>query len=247
MLQGLFSRVALVLLLSVSFALSADEVLILEDNRNVDPWEPLNRKIFGFNEGIDRYLLRPVAHGYRLITPDPVETGVTNFLSNIYEFNTIVNSILQGRAGDVVHTTGRLLINTTIGVGGLLDVASGMGVEKRPADFGQTLSVWGVDAGPYLMLPVIGPRTMRGTAGYVFDSYSSLPYLTDDSEIIWSFNGVEAIDVRAQLLRADELISGDKYIFVRNAYLQQREYFLSGGEIDDSFSDYEEGEDFEDF
>jgi len=212
-----------------------------------DPWEPMNRKIFMFNEGLDRYMLRPVARGYRFVTPDPVEVGVTNFIRNIYEFNTVANSILQGRVDNTIHSLGRLIINTTIGLGGFFDVAAKMGVDRRPADFGQTLFVWGVDSGPFLMVPVSGPRTVRSGTGLVVDSFSSLPALSQGALFNWSFLGVEAIDTRAQLLRADQLISGDKYIFLREAYLSRRETFLNNGVVDDSFSDFEDWEDFEEF
>lgn len=212
-----------------------------------DPWEPMNRKIFVFNESLDRYMLRPVASGYRLVTPDPLEKGVTNFIGNIYEFNTIANSMLQGRVDNTIHSLGRLIINTTIGLGGFFDVATKMGVDRRPADFGQTLSVWGFDSGPFLMVPVSGPRTVRSGAGLVVDSFSSLPSLSQEVMFNWTFLGAGVIDTRAQLLRADQLISGDKYIFVREAYLSRRETFLNDGVVDDSFSDFEEGEDFEEF
>ena len=217
------------------------------EQKEYDPWEPMNRKIFAFNEGLDSYMLRPVARGYRFVTPDPVEIGVTNFIRNIYEFNTIANSILQGRVDNTIHSLGRLVINTTIGLGGFIDVATKMGVDRRPADFGQTLFLWGFDSGPFLMVPVSGPRTVRSGTGLVVDSFSSLPALSQEVLFNWSFLGVEAIDTRAQLLRADQLISGDKYIFLREAYLSRRETFLNGGVVDDSFSDFEEGEDFEEF
>ncbi|MDZ7784805.1 MAG: VacJ family lipoprotein [Halioglobus sp.] len=212
-----------------------------------DPWEPVNRKIFVVNESLDRYMLRPVARGYRLVTPDPVEKGVNNFIRNIYEFNTIANSILQGRVDNTIHSLGRLVINTTIGLGGFFDVATKMGVDRRPADFGQTLFVWGFDSGPFLMVPVSGPRTVRSGTGLVVDSFSSLPAMSQEVLFNWGFLGIEAIDARAQLLRADQLISGDKYIFVREAYMSRRETFLNDGVVDDSFSDFEEGEDFEEF
>lgn len=217
------------------------------ERNNVDPWEPMNRKIFAFNEGLDNYVLRPVASGYRAITPDPVENGVSNFISNIYEFNTIINSTLQGRFGNAFDSLGRLLINSTVGLLGMIDVASAIGVPHEPADFGQTLHTWGVGAGPYLMVPIAGPRTLRSGTGQLVDSFGSLPYLSGDMAINYGFRGGEAIDIRAQLLKADQLISGDRYIFLRNAYLQRRETFLNGGIVDDDFSDFEEGEEFEDF
>jgi phospholipid-binding lipoprotein MlaA len=218
-----------------------------DDAANIDPWESMNRKVFAFNETLDKYLLRPVAKGYRFVTPDPLENGVSNFISNIYEFNTVINSLLQGRGEDAFHSGGRFIVNTTFGLLGLFDVAPPMGIDHRPADFGQTLAVWGLDQGPFLMVPVIGPRTVRSGAGYVFDTYTSIPSLIDDSEIAYTFWIVEAIDIRAQLIKADQLISGDRYIFIRNAYLQRREYFINGGVVEDSFSDFEEEEGFEEF
>jgi len=245
-------RTLLILALFLPWAAAwpqVDEAVPIEDLEalNKDPWEPMNRKVFAFNEGLDKYILRPTAKGYRYVTPDPVENGVSNFINNIYEFNTIFNSILQGRVDNTIHSLGRFLINSTIGLGGFLDVATPMGVDRRPADFGQTLAAWGFDSGPFVMLPVAGPRTVRSGTGLLVDSYGNIPSLSGETAFNWTFLTVEAIDVRAQLLKADQLISGDKYIFLREAYLQQREVFLNDGVIDDSFSDFEEGEDFEDF
>lgn len=210
-----------------------------------DPWENVNRRVFAFNEGLDRVLLKPLARGYRYVTPDPVERRVSSFVSNIGEVNNVFNGILQGSPEAVVNGTGRFLINSTIGLAGLFDVASSMGFEHTPADFGQTLYTWGVDAGPFVMVPFFGPRTLRGGVGIPIDSMATLPYALNEYNEVWAYYSMELVDTRAQLLQAEELISGDKYIFTRNAYLQRREYFLSG-EIQDSFSDYEE-DDFEEF
>jgi len=204
-----------------------------------DPWEPFNRRIFVFNDTLDEYVLLPVARGYRRVMPDPAERGVSNFIANVYEFNTIFNSLLQGQPGNAFRSAGRFLLNTTMGLAGLIDVATPMGIEHNPADFGQTLYTWGVDSGPYLVLPVFGPRTVRSAAGGFIDNYLSLPTYVDDQEWAYLFWTVEAIDLRAQLIKADEIITGDRYIFVRNAYLQRREYFLTG-EIEDSFSEVED-------
>jgi len=219
----------------------------LAEGSDKDPWESMNRRIFAFNEGLDKYALKPAARGYRAVTPDPMERGVTNFIANIYEFNTIINSTLQGRAADAFDSTGRFIINSTVGVLGLFDVATRMGIERKPADFGQTLAVWGVDQGPYLMLPVLGPRTVRSGAGNLFDTYTSIPNLYGDEQSTLAFFAIETIDIRAQLIKADELVTGDRYIFVREVDLQRREAFVNGGVIEDSFSDFESGEDFEDF
>lgn len=219
----------------------------IDHDRGIDPWEPMNRRIFAFNEALDKYLLRPVAKGYRFVMPDSAERGVTNFIDNIYEFNTVYNSLLQGRPEDAFDSGGRFIINSTFGLFGLFDVATLIGIEHKPADFGQTLAFWGVDQGPFLMVPLIGPRTARSTFGYVVDTYTSIPALIDDTELAYIFWTVEVIDIRARLIKADELISGDRYIFIRNAYLQRREAFIHGGEVVDNFSDYQQGEDYEEF
>ncbi len=234
----------LLLTLALPFAAVAQE---LGEVENVDPWEPLNRKIFAFNEGLDDYLLSPIARGYRWVAPDPLENGVSNAIDNIWEFNTIFNSALQGRPADAFDSFGRLVINSTVGVLGFFDVASAIGIEHKPADFGQTLYEWGVGTGPYLMVPLAGPRTLRSGFGSLVDNFYSIPSLPKDQIFNWTFVGIEAIDIRADLLRADELISGDRYIFVRNAYLQRRQTFLNGGVVIDGFSDFEDGEDFEEF
>lgn len=210
---------------------------------NIDPWEPMNRKIFAFNETLDKYVLRPTAKGYRFVVPDPAERGVTNFISNIYEFNSVFNSLLQGRPGNALQSAGRFLVNSTVGLAGFLDVATPMGIEHSPADFDQTLDTWGVEPGPYLMLPVFGPHTVRSTAGYFVDTYTSIPAYLDDPEYAYLFWTVEAIDIRARLLNADDLVTGDRYIFIRNAYLERREFFLRGEQVEDTFG----ADEFEEF
>jgi phospholipid-binding lipoprotein MlaA len=122
-----------------------------------------------------------------------------------------------------------------------------MGIERSPADFDQTLYTWGVESGPFVMLPVFGPRTVRSTAGYLVDTYTSIPAFLDDQEYAYLFWTVEAIDIRANLIKADDLVTGDRYIFIRNAYLQRREYFLTGGKVQDTFSDFGAGDEYEEF
>ena len=209
-----------------------------------DPWENTNRRIFAFNEAADKYVLKPLAQGYGAITPDPVERSLNRLVRNVGEVNNVFNGILQGNADTVVNGTGRFLINSTVGVLGLFDVASTLGIDHTPADFGQTLYEWGVDSGPFVMVPIFGPRTLRGGAAIPVDSVATLPFAFNEYSEVWAYYGLETVDTRSQLLQAEELISGDKYIFTRNAYLQRRHYFLSG-EVQDSFSDFEE--DFEEF
>ena len=231
----------LLLMLPLSTACAATQ------DRNVDPWEPMNRKIFAFNDALDRWFLKPVARGYRFVMPDAAERGVGNFIANIYEFNSIINSTLQGRFDGAAQSSGRFIVNTTLGLLGFFDVATPLGIEPNPSDFGQTLAVWGFEQGPFVMLPVFGPRTVRSGVGYFFDTYTSIPYLADNREAAWVFWAVEVIDYRAGLLDADDLITGDRYIFIRDAYLQARETYINGGVVQDSFSDFEEEGDWEEF
>jgi phospholipid-binding lipoprotein MlaA len=230
----------IVLFFPLTSALAADE-------ENVDPWESTNRKIFAFNETLDRYILRPVAKGYDFVMPDAAQRGVGNFVANIYEFNSVFNSLLQGRLEGAAQSGGRLLVNTTLGVLGFFDVATAMGIEPNVSDFGQTLAVWGLDPGPFVMLPVFGPRTVRSGVGYFFDTYTSIPALIEDREAAWVFWSIEVVDYRAGLLDADDLITGDRYIFIRDAYLQARRTYINGGVVEDSFSDFEEQDDWEEF
>lgn len=217
------------------------------DKQEVDPWEPVNRKIFAFNETLDRWIVRPTAKGYRFVMPDAAERGVGNFIANIYEFNNVINSLLQGRFDGAAQSSGRFVVNSTLGLLGLFDVATPMGIEPNRADFGQTLAVWGFDTGPYVMLPLFGPRTVRSGVGYFFDTYTSIPALIDNREAAWIFWTIEVIDYRARLLDADDLITGDRYIFFREAYISARETFVNGGPVDDTFSDFEEEGDWEEF
>ena len=231
---------AIVLLFPLTPVLAAEE-------ENIDPWESTNRKIFAFNETLDKYILRPVAKGYDFVMPDAAQRGVGNFISNIYEFNSVLNSLLQGRLEGAAQSGGRLLVNTTLGILGFFDVATPMGIEPNVSDFGQTLAVWGVEPGPFVMLPVFGPRTVRSGVGYFVDTYTSIPALIEDREAAWVFWTVEVVDYRAGLLDADDLITGDRYIFIRDAYLQARRTYINGGVVEDSFSDFDEEGDWEEF
>ncbi len=207
----------------------ASTTLAQQDMSEIDPWESTNRKIFAFNRVFDRYLLRPVSSGYARVMPDAAERSVANAVANIYEVNRFLNSLLQGRPDSAAISTGRFMVNTTVGVFGLFDVATKMGIEVQRADFGQTLMVWGVDTGPYVVLPFFGPRTVRSATGYVFDTYTSIPAVAWEPTAAWTFWSVEAISFRAGLLDYDDLITGDEYVFMRSAYLQARQTFLNGG------------------
>tara|TARA_R110002049_G_scaffold297631_1_gene486904 strand:- start:267 stop:1106 length:840 start_codon:yes stop_codon:yes gene_type:complete len=208
-----------------------------ENTNPDDPWEGFNRKVFAFNDVLDRYALKPVARGYRTITPDPVETGVGNFFSNLGEIRTALNSVLQGKPANAGLATSRFLINSTVGIGGLLDYATLMEITADKEDFGQTLAVWGWDDSRYLVLPFLGPSTLRDTTGLPADIAAyPVTYVEDDTVRI-SLTALNLIDTRAGLLDQEELIRGDRYRFIRDAYLQSRQFEVTDGELgDDPFA-----------
>ena len=210
---------------------------------NPDPLESLNRKIFAFNETADRWILKPVAKGYQKITPDPVEKGIGNVFSNLFEVTTIVNGLLQGKLVQAGADTGRFLINSTVGVVGIFDVASKIGLEKNNEDFGQTLGYWGIGPGPYLVVPLFGPYTLRDGIGDITQAYST-GYVNhiDHPRSRNQFFATDKVNQRAELLKAEELVSGDRYTFIRDAYLQRREYLVKDGQVEDDFGDDEYGE-----
>jgi len=203
---------------------------------NPDPWEGINRKIYTFNDFADRNVLKPMAKGYQWITPQFLQDGVHNVFNNVGEVGNILNSLLQAKFKYTATDTGRLLINSTVGLLGFFDVAGHWGLEEHDEDFGQTLGYWGVGPGPFLMVPFLGPRTVRDGFGTVADAYSdAIPYLITYVPTRNEVLGGRVVDTRAQLLSAEELISGDRYIFLRDAYLQRREFLIKDGVVEDSF------------
>jgi len=198
-----------------------------------DPFEGLNRAVFAFNDTLDTYALRPIAQGYQYVAPDFVEAGVSNFFDNLGEVSNVVNNSLQGKLADAGIVLSRLVLNTTIGLLGLFDVATEMGLEQHDEDFGQTLGAWGVSSGPYLMLPLLGPSTVRDTAGLVVDYTTDPVNWLDDQGDKNAASLVRIVDTRSRLLASESLISGDKYSFIRDAYMQRREFSISDGEITD--------------
>lgn len=196
-----------------------------------DPWERLNRTTYAFNDTFDRKLARPVARTYQKVTPPFVRTGVSNFFDNLNYPIVIVNDLLQAQIKDFFSDTARLALNTTLGLGGFFDPASSAGLDKNTRDFGQTLGKWGIGTGPYLMLPVLGPSDVRDAFGRVGDGYSvPQTYLLD----FWPSVGVwvgGAIDTRYRLLSQETILEStyDRYAFIRNAYLQHREFLVTGG------------------
>ena len=203
-----------------------------------DPFVDINRVVFGFNDYFDNLLLRPLAVGYSNHVPTPVRAGVGNFFSNIEDINTMANNLLQGKVGDAVSDCGRILINSTVGVGGLIDVASELGLEKHQEDFGQTLGVWGVEAGPYVVLPIFGASSVRDTFGFVIDSFANPVYYLEHDRARVSTYSVERVDWRSGLLSAEQLVTGDSYLFVREAQFQSRDFAIKDGKVDDLFGDF---------
>lgn len=213
----------------------------IEQRSPTDPWENFNRKVYGFNEAFDRTILRPVTLGYVKVTPNLVQSGVSNFFSNLDDFIVVGNDLLQGKFVQFGSDLARVTLNTTLGLAGLIDVASTLGLPKHEEDFGQTLGRWGVESGPYLVVPFFGPRTVRDTAGLVVDSQSDPTVLLDDDVALAGLTALEVIDLRASLLVTDGLIKGDKYVFIREAYLQRREFLVNDGVVeDDPFLDEED-------
>lgn len=200
-----------------------------------DPWESINRPIFTFNDTLDRWALKPLAQGYRYVTPQSVEDSINNLFGNLGEPCNLANNLLQGKVHAAGVDTARFLFNTTLGGLGLFDVATHFGLSRSDEDFGQTLGHWGLGSGPYIVLPLLGPSTPRDTAGLVADSLYSYSQAIDDIPARNSTRALEVIELRAGLLPAERVISGDKYIFVRNAYLQNREFRVMDGQVVDDF------------
>jgi len=210
-------------------------------NAEEDPWESFNRSIYSFNNTADAYLVKPVAQGYAYIMPEVGRKGVNNFFNNLLDVNGALNGFLQGRVDQGLENVGRVIINSTIGIFGLFDVATKLGVPQYQTDFGHTLSIWGVPQGPFVMLPFLGPSTMRSGVGTAFDAYASPMGQMGNSDPAWGLRVFNIVDLRAGLLGADELLSGDQYIFLRDAYLQQRRLQMLDGKLVDDFSEFDDG------
>ena len=201
-----------------------------------DPWEGFNRAMFSFNDAIDGAILKPVAKGYKAVTPNLVQKGVSNFFSNLGEVNNVVNNALQAKPVGAAVSTGRFLINSTIGILGIFDVASYFGMKEYEEDFGQTLGYWGVNTGPYLVVPFLGPSTVRDTTGFIVDQ-TTYPEAEDylNFNLTWEEDlallALDVVQTRAHLLQAESFIVGDRYSFIRDVYLQSRESAVPDGNV----------------
>ena len=197
-----------------------------------DPLEPLNRAVYTFNDGFDSLLIKPAAEFYRFIIPEFARTGVSNFFSNINDVLVFANNLLQGKFTQAASDMGRIIVNSTAGVLGLFDLATGLGMEKHNEDFGQTLGYWGLGDGPYLVLPFLGPSNLRDTVGWVGDWYAWPITYVDDDRTRYILIGTRFVTARADLLEASRILETaalDPYEFVRDAYLQRRRNLVYDG------------------
>ena len=208
-------------------------------NNPADPWEGFNRSIFAFNDRLDRFIIRPVAVAYGKVTPAVVDQSITRVFSNAGEPMVIINDLAQFKWRQAVSDTARFLINTTIGFFGVFDVATPLGFQKHNEDFGQTLGYWGVGSGPYIVLPFLGSKTLRSLTGDITDQIIGIDSnrAIDQSNDRLSLLGLRLVDLRSDLIPSEGFISGDRYTFIRSAYLQRREYLVNDGIVFDDFDD----------
>jgi len=207
-----------------------------------DPFERMNRATYRFNDTIDRAVAKPVAQTYRRVTPHFVQTGVSNFLDNLGYPTTIVNDLLQLKLQGFCRDTTRLIVNSTVGIGGLFDPATTAGLEKNDEDFGQTLGWWGVRPGPYLVIPFLGPADVRDAFGRGADIFTDPRHYIHDTATSYGLWGLGLLDGRARLLDAEKAMEGvyDPYAFIRNAYLQRRQFLVTDGKVTDEQQKQEE-------
>jgi len=253
LLSRLFTIIGLSLLIacaSTGEKNSSEEVNAKEVNSE-DPHEALNRSVYGFNKGLDTYISSPLVAGYHFITPGFLRITVGNFFTNLKEPRTVINDALQGKEKPAGEDFERFVINTLLGLGGLIDVASYAEIEHHEEDFSQTLAVWGVPRGEYLVIPVLGPSTYRGIPGEVVDAASS-----PVTYAMWPFQVLDLINTRSnaeQSLKFIDEVAVDPYVFMRASYLQWREFQITEGEssmenilIPETFDDEEDLDLFED-
>jgi len=201
-----------------------------------DPWERYNRAAYSFNDAVDRAVLKPVARGYRAATPDVVRQGVGNFFGNLSDIPTAANDVLQGQIKSAVTHLGRVAVNSTFGLLGLVDLATRMGMERQRADFGQTLGVWGLGSGPYLVLPLLGPSSVRDTAGLGVDFVTDPVLRLGDRTVQEAAGGLRLVDRRARVLDIEKTLTSielDPYIFIRDGYLAMRRNAVNHGDSSD--------------
>ena len=207
---------------------------------DVDPFQNINEKTHNLNQTLDLQVASPVARFYKRITPDFLEKGITNFTHNIEDLSIGINNILQGKFNEGLSDFSRFTLNTSIGLLGFIDIASDLGLTKHDEDFGQTLAVWGVPDGPYLVLPGLGPSTTRDTLAMIPDAFLTPLWLIDHDRTSYSLTAIDLIDTRARYLGLESVVIGDEYLFFRDAYLQSRNFEIKDGEVEDDFDDFDD-------
>lgn len=234
MLQEGFARIALAILVLASVS---GCVTLPPDHQRVpqDPWESWNRGVYKFNDKLDRTVAKPVATAYVKHVPQPLRTGVSNFFDNLRSPTVMINDALQAKLLAAANDLGRFLLNSTLGLGGLLDPASAAGLDKNNEDFGQTLGKWGVHPGPFVELPIIGPSDLRDAPAKVVDGYTNPTTYVNNNWVEYGLYVPYFVDVRAQLLPLDDTLKKtyDPYAFIRDAFLQRRAYLVSDGKVSD--------------
>lgn len=235
----LFFMLSLILALVSTKNAFANEDEFFAPGHESDRFESMNRVIFEFNDNADEYLVKPAAKVYRYVTPNFVDKGITNIFKNIDDIETFVNSLFQLKFHNAIVTLNRVIYNTSFGLGGFFDVATSFGLHNNEEDFGQTLGYWGYEESTYLVLPFLGPSTVRDLSGRAVDSVFDPLIYSDaiDRDVRLMSQGLKLLDLRADLLAAENLqLSQDRYAFFRNAYLQNRTYLIQDGVVEDSFS-----------
>jgi phospholipid-binding lipoprotein MlaA len=202
---------------------------------NIDPYESANRRVQYFNDGVDKLSLKPAAKGYKSTVPTPVKKVVGNFFSNLGYPIVAVNQFLQGKVKLGVEDSARFVFNSTLGLGGLIDISTPVGLQKHNEDFGQTLAVWGVGSGPHLNVPLWGPTNIRDGVGSIIGGFAHPLAYIDDVATRNSLTALLLIDDRAELLDTESMITGDRYLFIRDAYNQHREFLIKDGKVEDAF------------
>lgn len=215
--------------------------VVADQSVDIDPYQNINQKIFNFNKSLDDHFARPVAKTYVAVTPDFIERGIANMYDNFDEVTNVFNDLLQGKLAQAANDSGRFVINSTLGLAGFIDVASRLSLKKSDGeDFGQTLGYWGVPEGPYLMLPLLGPSTLRDAPSRFFDQLTDpLDYLNNSTDRA-ATTMLGFVNTRASLLEYDNLLSGDSYTLVRDVFLQRRAYQVNDGAVEDEFDDLDD-------
>lgn len=216
-------------------------VLPLTSHADQDPLIEVNRTVHGFNRTMDSAILKPIAETYTSVTPSFMQRRASSFFNNVDDVRVTINDLLQLKFKQAAGDAGRLLINSTIGLAGLFEVADpAFGLEKHHEDFGQTLGFWAIESGPYIELPFFGPSTVRDSAGALVDTFLNPLQLLQGGQGI-SLAAGDSVNDRAALLEVEELISGDDYVFIREVYLQRRHFLINDGQIEDTFGDFDSG------